>query len=61
MGVVALIVLGPEKLPDAAQKMGRLLKKARHFKQNFEEGVEKVWDAERNPKASASSEKSSDD
>lgn len=40
--VVALIVLGPEKLPDAAQRVGRLLAEARQVSARFSAEVQQA-------------------
>lgn len=39
VGVIALIVLGPNRLPQAARSLGRLVATLRHMSQGFQEEV----------------------
>jgi sec-independent protein translocase protein TatB len=46
IGVVALLVLGPERLPGAARTAGALLRKARQSWQNVQQEIERELAAE---------------
>lgn len=41
LGVIGLIVLGPERLPVVARTMGRWVRRARHYANNLTEELEK--------------------
>jgi sec-independent protein translocase protein TatB len=41
IALVALIIIGPERLPKLAHDAGRLIRKVRHFIQNAKREVEK--------------------
>ena len=46
IGIVALLVLGPERLPGAARTAGALLRKARQSWQNVQQEIERELAAE---------------
>ena len=46
IGIVALLVLGPERLPGAARTAGTLLRKARQSWQNVQQEIERELAAE---------------
>jgi sec-independent protein translocase protein TatB len=39
VGIIALLVLGPHRLPNAARSLGRLLAQLRHMSSSFQEEV----------------------
>jgi sec-independent protein translocase protein TatB len=41
IALIALVIVGPERLPKLAQDAGRLLRKIRHFIQNAKREIEK--------------------
>ena len=47
IAVIALLIIGPEKLPGFARDMGRLFRKARHFAQTTRRELEKELELDR--------------
>ncbi|MDX1626160.1 MAG: twin-arginine translocase TatA/TatE family subunit [Wenzhouxiangellaceae bacterium] len=50
LAVIALIVVGPQRLPEMARKAGRITRQARHAWQNLQSELQAELDAEHNRK-----------
>jgi sec-independent protein translocase protein TatB len=44
VGIIALVVLGPHRLPQAARTFGRFMAQLRHMSQSFQDEVRGVMD-----------------
>ncbi|MDT8439057.1 MAG: Sec-independent protein translocase protein TatB [Wenzhouxiangellaceae bacterium] len=50
LAVIALIVVGPQKLPQIARTLGKLSRQARNVWQNFQSELQSELDSEHNRK-----------